>query len=164
MSAPYMPLIPPIAAVLQKFCIQTIFIEQITYPIWRLQELLWCFQESLVYLAAERCQGEMSIFMSSLLPLKVPNSMEEEQGLTDLVSKGKLMERTETILLQDEKLEIKLQCFKIYLFTGRRKHMASVSEKNVVNRSCSYTSQIPAFVVDYNSDNYVFHRKCEGRI
>lgn len=45
----------------------------------------------------------MSIFMSSLPPLKGPNSVEEELGLT-AVSKGKLRERTETVFL----LEIKL--------------------------------------------------------
>lgn len=38
--------------------------------------------------------------MSSLLPLKGPDRMEEELGLTD-VSKGKLKERVEIMLLLD---------------------------------------------------------------
>lgn len=53
--------------------------------------------------------GGDSIFMSSLLPLKGSNSTEEELGLTD-VSKGKLKERVETILLLDKILGKKKDC------------------------------------------------------
>ena len=47
-----------------------------------------------------------TVFMS-LLPLKGPDSVEEEPGLTD-VSKGELRGRVETILLSDAILRKKI--------------------------------------------------------
>jgi len=83
--------------VLQKFCKRAILIEQVIIPYFETGGAALEFPMLSVVLST-REMVETIYFYEFVAALKCPDSTEEELGLTD-VSKGKLKESIETILL-----------------------------------------------------------------